>query len=111
MAAIEPLDDESPLAFVERADLLKVPEEAINGVLEQHFGFEDDEEIKKLKLQSRVFWEAFYLDRIQGIFQKGGARYAAMTLVRRKNAFAEERRKLSETEIEELVDSVGEWPR
>lgn len=111
MSSIEPLDDESPIAFVERADALIIPEETINLVLKRHFGFLDDAEIKKLKLQSRVFWEKFYLDRVQGIFARGGTRYAAVRFVERKNDIADERRKLSRAEIEKLVDSLGKWPR
>jgi len=111
LTQIESLDDESPIAFVERADALKIPEETINCVLGRHFGIADDGEIKKLKLQSKVFWETFCLDRVHGIFERGGTRYAAVKFVQRKNDFAEERRKLSEAEIDKLVDSVGEWPR
>ncbi|WP_412073575.1 hypothetical protein [Tritonibacter mobilis] len=109
MAMIEPFDDEDPLAFVERADTLKVSEEIVTDALKQHFGINEDVEIKKLKLQSKVFWEAFYFDHIRDLFTRDGSRYAAVKFIQRKNDFAEERRKLTEKEIERLVDSVGEW--
>lgn len=111
MTVIEPLHTETPLDFVERADALKVSDEKINEVLRLHFGFVDDGEIKKLKLQSKPFWDQFYLDRIRGIYKRGGTRYAAKKFIQRKNDFAEERRKLSEAEIETVVNSVGEWSR
>ena len=111
MAKITPIGGETPLDFVERADSQKVPDEVINKVLTDHFGYTDDGEIKKLKLQSKPFWDQFYRDRVEGIFQRGGTRYAALRFVQRKNDFAEERRRLSEVEIEQIVDSVGEWPR
>ena len=109
MQKIEPLDNESPLAFVERADALSVSDDDISFVLVHHFGFSEDGEIKKLKLQSKVFWEKYYLDHVRGILERGGARYAALKFVVKKNAFAEERRKLSQAEIDVLIDSVGEW--
>jgi hypothetical protein len=109
MSTIIPKKNESPLSFIERADALKVPEESISLVLKEHFGFTDDGEIKELKLQSKVFWEQFYLDRVVGIFQRGGSRYSAIKFIQRKNAYAEQRRKLSDNKINELVDSVGQW--
>ncbi|MEO1798481.1 MAG: hypothetical protein AAFR53_15950 [Pseudomonadota bacterium] len=111
MATIRPIGGETPLDFVERADALKVPDEVINKVLTDHFGYADDGEIKKLKLQSKPFWDQFYRDRVEGIFQRGGTRYAALRFVQRKNDYADEHRRLSDAEIERIVDSVGEWPR
>ncbi|EBA16827.1 hypothetical protein RSK20926_03444 [Roseobacter sp. SK209-2-6] len=111
MSKVVPLSDETALEFVERADVLKVSDEAINEVLRQHFDFASDEEIKKLKLQSKPFWVQFYQHRVQELLQRGGSRFAAIRFVQRKNESAEERRKLSETEIERLVDSVGKWSR
>jgi hypothetical protein len=102
---------ETPLDFVERANALGVDEEAINDVLKERFGFIDDGEMKALKLQSKPFWERFYLDRVSELLKRGGSKYSAIRLVQRKNVFAEQRRKLSDEEIKELVDSVGEWPR
>ena len=80
-------------------------------VLTDHFGYADDGEIKKLKLQSKPFWDQFYRDRVEVLFQRGGTRYAALRFVQRKNENAAEHRRLSEVEIERIVDSVGEWPR
>ena len=111
MAKIEPLDDESPLGFVERVDTLKVSEEAITTILKEHFGFEDDGEIKELKLQSKPFWDRFYRGYVEGIFRRGGARYSAVKFIEKKNAHAEKRRKLSDVEIDEIVDSFGAWAR
>jgi len=111
MATIRPTNGETPLDFVERADSLKVQDEVINRVLTDHFGYADDGEIKKLKLQSKPFWDQFYRDHVEGIFRRGGTRYAALRFVQRKNDYAEEHRRLSEVEIERIVDSVGEWPR
>ena len=111
MTVLHPLPDETPLAFVERADALKVPEEEINTVLKQHFGFGDDGEMKELKLQSKVFWDMFYREHAQGIFQRAGTRYAAVKFVEKKSANADQRRKLSAAEIDALVDSFGEWQR
>ena len=109
MQKIKPLDNESPLAFVERADSLNVSDDDINFVLERHFGFSENGEVKKLKLQSKVFWEEYYLAHVRGIFERGGARYAASRFVEKNNEFAEERRKLSRAEIDILIDSVGDW--
>lgn len=89
---------------------MKVPEEVINTVLRDHFGYADEGEIKKLKLQSKPFWDQFYRDRVEGIFQRGGTRYAALRFVQKKNDYADGHRKLSEVEIERIVDSVDEWP-
>ena len=111
MSTIKPTSGETALDFVERADLLKVPGKEINKFLRGHFGFVDDGEIKKLKLQSKPYWDQFYRARTRGIFQRGGTRYAALKFIQRKNNFADERRKLSEVEIERIVDSVGDWPR
>ena len=111
MATIRPIDGETPLDFVERADSLKVADEVINKLLADHFGYADDREIKKLRLQSKPYWDQFYRDRVEGIFQRGGTRYAALRFVQRKNDYADEHRRLSEVEIERIIDSVGEWPR
>ena len=111
MATIKPISGETPLDFVERADSLKVPGKVINKVLRDHFGYADAGEIKKLKLQSKPFWDQFYRDRVEGIFQRGGTRYAALRFVQRKNDHADDHRRLSKDEIERIVDSVGEWPR
>ena len=111
MIVLHPLPDETSLAFVERADALKVPEEEINTVLKQHFGFGDDGEMKELKLQSKVFWDMFYREHAQGIFQRAGTRYAAVKFFEKKSANADQRRKLSAAEIDALVDSFGEWQR
>lgn len=111
MTTIRPIGGETPLDFVQRANSLKAPEDVINRVLTEHFGYADDEEIKKLKLKSKPFWDQFYLDSVEGIFLRGGTRYAALRFVQRKNDHADEHRKLSELEIERIVDSVGEWPR
>ena len=111
MQKIEPKQNETPLAFVERADAVEASDDAIDNVLKSHFGFKDEGKIKELKLQSKVFWEQFYLNQIQSIFHRQGARYAAIKFIQRKNAFADVRRKLSDADIESLVDSVGEWQR
>ena len=109
MQKIEPFDNESALAFAERADALSVSDDDINFVLKHHFGFSEASGIKELKLQSKIFWEEFYLERVRGVFERGGARYAALKFVEKKNEFSEERRKLSQTEIDALIDSVGDW--
>ncbi|MDV4145831.1 hypothetical protein [Shimia sp. FJ5] len=111
MTKIEPIDGETPLDFVQRADSLKIPEGMINRILTDHFGYADDGEIKELKLQSKPFWDQFYREHVEGIFQRGGTRYAALRFIQRKNDHADEHRRLSEVEIERIVDSAGEWPR
>lgn len=111
MTTIEPAQNENPLDFVERADAMELSDELINVALKEHFGFVDDGEMKKLKLQSKVFWERFYLDHATEILKRGGARYSALKFIQKKNASAEQRRKLSDEKINELIDSVGAWQR
>ena len=111
MTKIRPQSGETPLDFVERADTLQIPDDVINTVLRDHFGCADDAEIKKLKLQSKPFWDQFYRDHVEGIFRRGGTRYAALRFVQKKNDQQDEHKRLSEAEIELIVDAVGEWPR
>lgn len=110
MQNIKPLEGENPLAFVERADAMEMAEDSINSVLTKHFGLSDDREIKALKLKSCVFWERFFLEHVRGIKERGGSRYAAVKFIERKNGQAGQK-KLTAHQIDDLVDSVGEWQR
>lgn len=110
MSQLRPIQNESPLAFVERADAIGANEDDINSLLKGSFGIQDDGKIKALKLKSSVYWQKFYLEHTQGIFERSGSKYAAITFIQRKNGQAGQR-KLTESEITELVDSVGNWPR
>ncbi|MEM7215333.1 MAG: hypothetical protein AAF423_07295 [Pseudomonadota bacterium] len=110
MSELEPKPDENALAFVERADATGVSDEAINSTLKSHFGMIEDGEIKSLKLKSSVYWDNFYLERVKGIFERGGSNYAAIRFIHRKNGHCGQRT-LTEKEINELVDSVGPWQR
>ncbi|KAE9628978.1 hypothetical protein [Parasedimentitalea maritima] len=110
MKRLKPNPNESPLAFIERADTMGATDDILDSILNRNFGMQDDGEIKSLKLKSSVFWEGFYLERAKGIFERGGSKYAALKFIQRKNGQAGQR-KLSEKEVKELVDSVGIWSR
>ncbi|MEL6377634.1 MAG: hypothetical protein AAFQ04_10645 [Pseudomonadota bacterium] len=81
MATIEPLDTESALAFVVRADILKVSDQVINRVLKDHFGYEDKGSIKELRLGSKPFWVQLYRKRIEELFKGGCGRYSAEKVI------------------------------
>ncbi|MCK7614431.1 hypothetical protein [Roseibium sediminicola] len=106
----EPFENETPLAFVERADTMGLPDETINSILRRHSGLSDDREIQALKLKSRVFWERFFTEHVRGIHERGGSRYAAVNFIARKNGQAGQER-LTATQIDALVDAVGAWQR
>ena len=105
-----PEEGESPLAFVERADAFGATFGAVDAVLRAHFGMDNAREIKALKLKSFVFWEKFYKTRAKGIFERGGTRYAAIKFIERKNGQCGQR-PLTDEEIGQLVDAVGDWAR
>ena len=109
MSTLDRKPEESALDFVERADASGASEDAINSVLKEHFGLCEDGEIKSLKLKSEVFWHGFYTDRVRDTFERGGTRYAAIKFIERKNGQAGQRA-LSNSEIHEIVASVGDWP-
>lgn len=110
MDTMTPHEDEDALSFVERADALGLSEEVINVVLKRHFDMIDDGEMKALKLKSKPFWQRFYRERVSALHKRGGARYAAVKFVQRKNGQSGQAA-LSQDEIEKLVDSVGPWLR
>ena len=107
---LTPEEGESPLAFVERADVTGARFGAVDKVLRSHFGMDDAREIKALRLKSFVFWKKFYETRAKGIFERGGTRYAAVKFIERKNGQCGQRL-LTDEEISQLVDAVGVWAR
>jgi len=108
MPNMEPFENETPLAFVERADAMGLSDHTINSLLTTHFGISDARKIKVLKLKSRVFWERFFTEHVRGIHERGGSRYAAVKYIEKKNGQAGQQ-KLTAQQIEALVDAVGEW--
>lgn len=109
MESIQPQVNESPLDFVERADTHEVDGDVISECLAKHFGLQD-RAVKELKLKSRVFWNNFYKRHSSELRARGGSRYSALKFIERKNGQCGQQ-KLTDTEIQQLVDSVGPWTR
>ncbi len=109
MADLKPLEYETALEFVERANTLEAPDGAIDIALKEHFNIAD-RDVKQLKLKSSVFWQEFFYNHVLELHQRGGSRYAAIKFIHKKNGVAGQK-ELSEQQIEELVDLVGEWKR
>ncbi|MBO6893368.1 MAG: hypothetical protein JJ866_15595 [Roseibium sp.] len=108
MIEIQPHPDETPVAFIERADALELADEVIDDLLLRHFGIQDESKRKLLRLKSAVFWERFFVSHASQVCERGGSRYAALRFIQKKNGQCGQH-PLSEKQIELLVDSVGEW--
>jgi len=110
MTSIEPFEDETALEFVERAETMEASDDLIRTILSSNFQIGDDAAQKKLRLMSRVFWERFFRTHVQSIFDRGGSRYSALIYIQKKNGLCGQK-KLTDQQIAELVDSVGNWQR
>ena len=107
----EPLPDETPENYVERVGGWKNANIEAFYKIKSHFGF-NTAETRKLLLRSRSFWERFFIEHTQGIYNRGGSRYAALRYIQRKNDPLRDGDKIfSQQEIDELIDSVGKWKK
>ena len=80
-------------------------------VLTRHFGL-SAVEAKAMCMQSRSFWRAFFLEHIEEMIENKGSRFGAVNYIRRKNDPLDNGELLfTDEEIEQMVDSVGEWEK
>ena len=107
---LNPLSDETPENYVERVGGWKNAHVAATKLLMSHYGF-DHSEAKKIFLSSKSYWKRFFLEHVQGIFNRGGSRYAALRFIQRKNEPFAGKQIFSQREIDSLIDSVGRWKR
>ncbi|QKG71116.1 hypothetical protein [Erythrobacter mangrovi] len=110
MITLRPLEDETPLEFVERADAHVIKDEEIDSTLKDHFNIREYGDTKRLRLQSRVFWRKFFVEHVRGIHRRGGSRYAAQRYIEKKNGHGGQEM-FSQSEIDDLIDSIGKWSR
>ena len=107
----DPLPDETPEDYVERVGGWKNANYEAYLKIKSHFGF-DTAETRTLLLKSRSFWKQLFIDHVQGIFNRGGSRYAAVRYIQRKNEHLRGGNKIfSQQEIDDLIDSVGQWKK
>ena len=106
----EPLPDETPEDYVERVGGWEKAAISAFKKLMSHYGF-DQREAQKIFHGSQSYWERFFLEHAQGIFNRGGSRYAALRFIQRKNEPFAGKQIFSQQEIDSLIDSVGRWKR
>ena len=80
-------------------------------VLTSHYGM-SPVEAKTMCMQSRTYWRAFFMEHVQELFENNGSRFGAINYIRRKNdPLGSGEMLFTEGEIEQMVDSVGEWKK
>ncbi len=105
----QPLPGEKPEEYVERVEKLDDADLYIVERLQTHFGMFQGE-AKMLSLESRAFWERFFREYVERIFHRGGSRYAALRYIQRKNGQTDSGKPIfAQGEIDELIDSIGDW--
>lgn len=105
------LENERPEEYIERVGGWKGSNVYAILQVQSHYGY-DRRQSRELFLNSRSFWERFFLDHAKGVFERGGSRYGALRFIQRKNDELSNRDAMfSEQEIKALVDSVGGWRR
>lgn len=106
-----PHANETPEEYVERMDSNDIRELQMMGKLKAYFGLSEGD-AKKVALSSQPYWERFFKKHVESIYQRGGSRYSALRYIQRKNSHLRDGAGIfSQSEIDELIDSVGEWER
>lgn len=106
-----PLPDEKPEGYVQRVGGWKGANVRMMTILMSRFGLTQGA-AKEISFYSRSFWVRFFEEHVNGIYQRGGTRYAAIRFVQRKNVLLKSGSKMfSQEEIDELIDSVGHWTK
>jgi len=107
----QPLPNESANDYSERVGGWKDSDTYMFAVLKEHFGMEPVD-AKALSLEARSFWQTFFKEHAECIFNRGGTRYAAMRFVKRRNSHLRNGNKIfTQDELEDIVDSVGKWKK
>ena len=105
------LENETPEEYIERVGGWEGSNVHAILQVESQYGY-DRRQSRELFLNSRSFWERFFLNHAKGIFERGGSRYGALRFIQRKNNELKKGDTIfSNEEIKTLIDSVGNWRR
>ncbi len=95
--------------YIKRVDQSDADEDQMTETLISHFDLSEGD-AKKLKLESQSFWERFFTRHLVEMQSRHGSRYGALRYVQQKNVQLSDGSKMfSKKQIDDLIDSIGEW--